>query len=247
MHQCIIRFAIAVTFALSLTHTAAAASFFVEDFSDNSPGPNMALGAGFGAPTTDFTGDFTITSGPNSRIYLGTNDTDYSSVHFKFESLVTVPNTTDPWAIAFMGMGTTTPNAGFFGEPSSPHLMMNLRNDSGVVFSGDNGANVDQGAVAGSIPNGTHLLRMTWNPNTQMARFDVDIANNGSIDKTFTLDGSDNGFNAGNTQLYVGGGNGLTFDNISIVSSIPEPSTLALGILGIGALAIRRQRRSRRR
>ena len=65
--------------------SAGAATFFTEDFSDTSPAPQLALGAGYVAPTTSFaSSDFTITSGDGSRIYLGTVDTDYANISFDF-------------------------------------------------------------------------------------------------------------------------------------------------------------------
>ncbi|MEO0017129.1 MAG: hypothetical protein RLZZ522_412 [Verrucomicrobiota bacterium] len=47
----------------------------------------MTLGTGFGSPTTTTIGEFRITSGENSRIYLGTNDTDYSTIDFTFDNI----------------------------------------------------------------------------------------------------------------------------------------------------------------
>ena len=244
---------ILATLLLATATPGYAVTVFTEDFSDNSAGPNMALGAPGGSPTTDFTGDFTITSGTGSRIYLGTNDTDYSNTYFIFEAEMTVPNTEDPWAIGFIGMGN--PDALGSGYPAYqspltvPHLMMIIRNDNDHLESADdaldaitgnpNGTVIEVDPVTG-IPNDTHLLRMTWNNVTQMALFEFDTGNDGSIDGSFTLDGSDNGFDASNSQLFIGGGNGLTFDNISV--AVPEPSSSALLGLGGLALALRRRR-----
>lgn len=60
-----------------------------------------------------------------------------------------------------------------------------------------------------------------------MATFEFDQLNDGSIDEAFTIDASDNGFNATNSQLILGGGNGLIFDNIG-VTLFSEPFALNL-------------------
>ncbi len=77
---------------------ACGVTFFQRDFSDNRPGPNMAMGAPYGSPTAKCAGSFTITSGPGNRIYLGTMRPDYVSISFDFWATVTIPNTGDPWS-----------------------------------------------------------------------------------------------------------------------------------------------------
>lgn len=223
-----------------------AATFFTEAFSDGAIGTNFTIGTGFGTPTTSFaTNDFTVTSGTGSRVYLGTVATDYSTVNFVFQATVTVPNA-DAWAIAFFGMGNPTAGSAVFGEPiTGSNLFMAVRHDitpTNRLESRDNATSA-VGTNQGNIPaaaNGTHLLRMTWNAATQSAFFEYDSGNNGSIDQSFTVNGADNGFNGSNSQLVLGGGNGIKFDNIS-VTSVPEPSIALLG--GLGALALLRRRR----
>jgi hypothetical protein len=231
-------FATMVSLALS-SHGAA---LFTEDFSSNTTGPNMTAGTGFGSPTTTTTGNFTITSGESSRIYLGTNDVDYSSIDFTFRADVTAPNYLSPWSIIFLGMGSSTPVAGSYGEPlTGSNLMMALRGDEQNFGTRNNG-------VFGTLPPAigltatTHGIKMDWNVVSQSATFGYDAENDGDYtgpnDKIVSLTGS--GFTSTNSQLFLGGGNGLIFDNIS-VTSVPEPSAALLGALCVLCLARRRR------
>lgn len=229
-----------------LTAVSHGASSFTEDFSDNSASPNMVLGTGFGSPVTNTTGAFTITSGDGARIYLGTNDSDYSLFDFTFEADVSVPATTSSWAIAFFGMGNASTAAGISEPTNGPGISMLLRNDNDNLENLDNGfvstSKVNSGIVAATFR--THGVRMEWNATTQLATFLFDLGNDGTYDAplTFSVDGSNNGFTGTNSQLFLGGGNGLSFDNISVVSAVPEPSAALLG--GLGVLGLLRRRRN---
>lgn len=233
----------------SLTVSSHGATLFTEDFSDNSASPNMALGTGHGSPQTNFTGAFTITSGSNSRIYLGTNDTNYNTIDFTFEVDVTVPVAifSDPWTIAFLGMGSPNANGGSYGEPTTgSNIVMALRADDlgnfGNLTSRDNGAFSPQQNPIG-LTVATHGMRMDWNATSKQATFLFDLNNDGTYDPalTFVVNGADNGFTGSNSQLFLGGGNGLIFDNISVTAPVPESSAALLG--GLGVLGLLRRRR----
>lgn len=130
-------------------------------------------------------------------------------------------------------------------------LIMALRGDDlgqvGNLTRRDNGAFSSPGVTPWQnigLFAGTHGMRMDWNATTSQATYLFDLGNDGTYDPalTFTTDGSDNGFTASNSQLFIGGGNGLTFDNISVTSPVPEPSSALLGALGVLALGARRRR-----
>ena len=218
--------------SLAMATATRAAVYFTEDFSDNSPGPNMALGVGFGTPTTDFTDAFTVTSGDLSRIYLGTNDTDYSSVNFVFEATVTMPAGTSPWSSSFFGMGHADSDPDFYGEPLSPYALMAMRLDGGgLINKQDNGAATLLERPS-DIESKTHRMRMEWYQEAQLAAFHVDKDYSGGpfvSDLDFIVDGSDNGFDAANSQLFVGGGGGVSFGDLA-VSAGPLPGKIRLEI-----------------
>ena len=232
---------------------ASGATFFTEDFSDNSASPNMSLGTPFGTPTTDFTGDFTINEPSNlsdgERIYLGTNDTDYSAVDFIFEAEVTYPSVytgggNAAWGWGFFGMGSADASAGNFEPDTTNRLATMFAASSGTLYSKDLGVQGTQVTGLTGLLGSTHLVRLTWDSTTKMGLFEFDLGNNGSIDESFTIDGSNNGFDATNSQLYLGGGRGITWDNIS-VTVVPEPNSmtiLVLACLGI-TIGVRRRRR----
>lgn len=232
---------------VGLTVSANGAISFTEDFSDNLS-QNMTLGAGLPGAATNFTGAFNITSGTGSRIYLGSNDTNYNTVDFTFEADVTYSNN-NAWGIAFWGMGTSIANTLQFGEPNTSSVIaMTLRtDDTGGLGNLAGRDNANSAVVTGinsmtiGLPS-THGLRMDWVAATSQATFMFDLNNDGTYEpaRTFTINGADNGFTGANSQLFVGGGFGLTFDNIN-VAVVPEPSAALLG--GLGVLGLLRRRR----
>jgi hypothetical protein len=243
----VLRATVSAVVLFAFVNLASAATLFTEDFSDNSPNPNMALGTGSGSPTTDFTGDFTITSGEGSRIYLGTTDTDYLGIDFVFEATVTMAADTSPWGYAFFGMGNRDATGGF-GEPGNQNLLGAL-DPSGNLRSRDNGADGGTAAIAEALTSGTHRLRMTWDSTTQQGLFQVDVNFTGTFtsDYSVSVNGSDNGFTSLNSRLLLGGGNGISFDDISVAAVIvPEPASGLLGIVG-AALSYGMLRRWRRK
>ena len=234
---------------IGLTVSSNGATLFTEDFSSNTVGPNLTVGSPHGAATTSFaSSNFTITSGAGPRIYLGTNNSDYNTIDFVFMATVTLPTDASANSMPFFGMGTATPTGGY-GEPlTNQWLLMGYRADDKQFQERNNaGTNgpISTAFVVEPLAGGTHGMRMEWNANTQNAIFTFDAGNdgiyNGPLDFTFTRDATANGFTSTTSQLFVGGGNGLVFDNISVTAPIPEPSIALLG--GLGVLGLLRRRR----
>lgn len=194
------------------------ATSFVEDFGGGNIGSNLSLGSGYGAPTTDFSDAFTVTSGNGSRIFLGTNDSDYSTVDFVFEADITITNPSD-WSIPFFGIGTPDASASALGEPIlGSHVLAALRHSNRTIRSKDNTTNTASNTEA-TVPGGflgTHRAKLVWDAATQQALFELDLNSNGFVESSFTLDGSNNGFDHSNSHLIIGGGAGLSIDNISV-------------------------------
>jgi hypothetical protein len=235
--------AIVLAAALSAANVSAN-TMFTEDFSDQTCGSNMMLGPAAGSPSVSYSNyDFTIT-GQGSRIYLGTNDTDYAKADFDFWATTIVPDTGRSGSSPFFGMGSTTPDGAYWDEPGSPRLTVMIQAGTGYYVTADDYVNAAT-AVSGSVA-ATYRLHMHWNATTKQASFEIDKDYNGtfSADYTTTLDGSNNAFTTSNAKLLIGGGDGVSFDNV-VVTQTPEPGTIALlvnGLLGLLAYAWRKRR-----
>ncbi len=238
-----------LTIALTLCVTvgAHAALMFTEDFSGGASS-NMAM-----TPSLDraeYTGSLQNNhvdyAGGNAaweglaeyRQYIRTTDSDYLTVDFRYEATITIAAGSSAWADVMFGMGTGTAAAPH-GEPAGPNI--GISPEGGSTFTRDilNGVRTRNGRSGGA---GTHRLRMDWNATTQMAEVSIDNGYNGtfSADNGFTLAGANaGGLDASNSYLFVGGGEGIIVDDISV---IPEPATLGLvALMGGGMLFARRR------
>jgi len=199
---------------------ATAATSLTEDFSSNTMGPNMNVGPGVGGASFDFSGG--DATSPNGRITLRTNDTDYAGTDFTFEVTVTMTGTDNSDAWPFWGMGNGDTSG---GVPDDPKLL-------GQLLSADEGTLERYLGYDNSGPtipeqdfplneNGTHRLRMEWDPTTGMGTCSADMDWPGTgftADFSFVKDGSDNGFSNTNSRLYVLGGGGVSFDDIHVMA-----------------------------
>lgn len=177
-----------------------------------------------GPDRVEFTGtQARFVGGEQQRCYLRTIRDDWHTRSFTAHVDVTVPQTTDPWAIAFFGLGHGEPVADQYGEPLTlPHVMMFARPDSLVLGSHDNDGDIKAQTQArvSHLPGGTHRLGLTWNARSRIATFDIDLDRDGSIDARFEVDGSDNGFDtAASGRILFGGAAGLIFDDLIVVQT----------------------------
>lgn len=226
--------------------SASAATLFTEDFSGLAQPSNMTHVLD---GTVDYSAGDAEFTGATDRHYLRTNDLDFSTMDFVFEGTYTIPTGgADAFAIAFLGMGGGAYDEEF-ETPASPSIYGEIAPvgfGGGYFRANDRGAaNTDSGLLG--LNNGgwggdtAHRVRLTWDAGTQQALVEVDQGYTGSFsaDFSYAIDGSDNGFNSSNSQLFIGGGNGATWDDLVV---IPEPSSLAL-LVGFGPLLLQRRRR----
>ena len=147
-----------------------------------------------------------------------------------------------------MGMGNRDATGGF-GEPvgGGAYLMMVVRPDQDTTgnLQDRNSTLLSPAAFTGiGLANAsTHKMRMEWNAVSAQATFLFDTNNNnapGVYDFSYTRSVLLTTFNSTNSRLVIGGGNGLSFDNI--VVTVPEPSAALLG--GLSVLGLLRRRRN---
>ncbi|MDD5707621.1 MAG: hypothetical protein PHR35_17000 [Kiritimatiellae bacterium] len=200
--------------------------YFAEDFSDDSPAPNMGMGSPYGAATHTFDDRLTITSGGTQREFLGTARQDYFDRDFIFWATATIPETTSPNATPFLGMGNIDAISAW-GEPGKPNMRLALRPDYKNYYLTTNDAHAVFGSLGPSAA-GTHRLRMRWNAATKVATFQVDMNYAGVFASDFTcsVNGSGVGLTGSNARLFVGGGYGVAFDDILIEKPLSGTSIL---------------------
>ncbi len=249
-----------LTLALSLPAFASQAISspisFTENFSGGGPGPNLTLGTPGGSATVSYASDaFTVTSGSGPRIYLGTNSADYSTVSFTFAATAIFPATTDPGAIAFFGMGSSNATGSYY-EPASPPNALAVIVDGWTGYSGtgytlgtrDNGSVGPNTTISSDsdVLGDTERIQMSWNAATQQALFQLETKYTGGPfipNYSETINAATYGFNATNSQLILGGGDGLQFTDVVVIAT-PEPASLVL--IGIGAALLLWKARRRR-
>lgn len=164
------------------------------------------------------------------RSFLRTRESDYSANDFVAEVTVKiVPNQGSPNVgrnIAFFGLGPA--ETGLFGQPEEGiYLGVTPSNfDFGFVAALDDGT---QTRVPGCSGDGTYRLRMEWDSPSQTLNFLVD---ENYVGGPFVADcalpplyGGDNGFDATNARLFIGGDWNTEFDDF--VVTLASDSTVS--------------------
>ena len=224
---------------------ARAATLFTEDFSDTSPNPNMSLGANGGAgntPSATFAGEFKLSAPDNGRRYLATNDADYYNTSFIFEATLNNAGANSGYTDGFLGMGSGDVG-GFPFYPDTPTIALEIQMGAGAGV--DEVATFDDTRTVQTTISDAHpyRMRMTWNGVTHQALFELDQNYTGTFaaDLSYTINGSDNGFTNGtDARLFVGGGDGIIFDDI-VVRAVPEPGSIGLLLLGCFGIGVARR------
>ncbi|MBE0534060.1 MAG: hypothetical protein IH624_00205 [Phycisphaerae bacterium] len=223
-NNCLLKRLILVVLLTGLTHLAAAATEFIEDFSSGLPA-YMEQGQGFGAGAINFTaGNASWPNVNGFRQYVRTKASDYSRISFVFEGNVTLSPVAD-WGAAFFGIGKADGNPNFYGEPISPTIKITVGptvsylNGSMVlaVENPDAAGNVSV-TIPGAAGDGTHRLRLVWNALTKSAyaQIDKNYAGGNFVADFTSAELAINTLTAGNSHLYFGGGNSLVWDDLSV-------------------------------
>jgi len=231
---------------VAVTSPMYAATMFTEDFSGAAMPANMESNLA-GSASLDGLNHISFAGGnatwdmAGNRQYVRTIQSDYSSVNFRLEATITIAY--GPWGGAYIGLGEGLANPAAWGEPTSGKCLLAVLFPTGFGGSLDGRDNgIGPFLAADGAGDGTHRLRFDWNATTKIATVSVDKNYAGgafAADVTAALDGSDNGFDATNSHLVFGGGEGMIVDNVVVT---PEPATMLL--LGLGGLVAARRKRA---
>ncbi len=163
---------------------------------------------------------------PNSdRGYLRTI-ANYNTAGFIADATVTVSSDYGPYGIAFFGMGAGEPASWFFDEPrESPTTYVRISPDN---FGGAFGITTSDAENIGSSASGgdgTHRVRVTWNPLT--STFTAAIQQNysgGPFVPTTTIGTVvAEPFGDTNTRIFFGGSGDATFDDFQVLALAGTP------------------------
>ncbi|RKX34548.1 MAG: hypothetical protein DRP64_19995 [Verrucomicrobia bacterium] len=175
------------------------------------------------------------------RQYIRTKRSDYSRVDFVFEADVSLNIDANYGEVLYgMGIVTGTLDRGHPGHPGigameSKHstrrykIISTADNDDGLQDSSWNNF-----SNANRRPNkeDPFRVRMEWNATAKTATMSIDQNYNGSTfiaDHSFVISSNevagadglvDGMFDAYNSHLFIGGGNGVTIDNISVETGL---------------------------
>lgn len=222
----------AATLAVLAAGAALSAAFiqggsFVETFDDNllpatleTTGASPAVAGGAVVYNTD-----------DDRGYTRTVS-NYDTTGFVAEVTVTVAAGFGGHGIGFFGFGAGEANAGFFSEPAtSPTIYARIGpNDFGPFVAITNGDPTNGGAEnigsTSDAGDGTHRLRITWNPTTQEFTFAIHQHYTGGPFVPTTTIGPvavTDTFGPADSRIFFGGAGNATFDNLAVLASPGTP------------------------
>ena len=222
-------------------------SFNAADYTVSAADPIVydAAGAHFGSGVP----------GDGGRSYQRTAISSFAHMS-SFVAEITFETTTDDQAV-FIGLGAG--DTALFGTPdwstlfSSASFWPETANDKFVRFRTANDVNTfGDTPVTGGLDPGTHRFRMTFNGTTDQLLGEIDknysggpfVADAVSLNfpivttSLYTPDGWSDGEPS---RIFFGGDDGAIFRDLSI-NYVPEPTTVALMLLGFAGMACRRAR-----
>lgn len=191
-------------------------------------------------------------AGDGGRSYQRTIQSDFALAD-SFVAEITFETTTDDQQV-FFGLGAG--DMALFGTPdwstqnSSASFWPETGNDKFVRFRTANDVNSFGDSTITDFAPGVHRFRMTYAKATNQLLGEIDLnyaggpfvadaAGSNFPIVTTTLNGVD-GWPSEPSRIFFGGDDGTTFRDLTI-SAVPEPTTGALLLLSLTAIASRRR------
>jgi hypothetical protein len=169
---------------------------------------------------------------------------NYDTTGFVAEVTVTVAAGFGGEGMGFFGFGAGEPNDGFWGEPmTAPSIYARIGPDDFGPFVGiTDGYTEHIGDTPGEAGDGTHRLRITWNPATQAFTFAIHQHYAGGPFVPTTTIGPvtvTDTFSPTDSRIFFGGAGNATFDNLWVLTIAGTPGQSSC--LGVSRNALARE------